>query len=153
MTIVQRIMWKNIEDSVKKEIISIINIHSLYREFSLLDYILDKCCFSYLSQSLSSPLSSLPSPSLPLSEHLSNPLSESLYPRPDSFSQERREIDFKMQQPTTTTTTENFSGTSRGPMTKCYTFLETSLDLRLESQLRCKNFANFFATLFCNPIK
>ena len=44
--------------------------------------------------------------------------------------------------------TLNFSGTSRGPTTKCYTFLETSYDPRLRSQLRCKNFANFFATLF-----
>ena len=50
---------------------------------------------------------------------------------------------------TTTTTTINFSGTSRGPTIKCYTFLETSHDPRLGSQLRCKYFANFFATPFC----
>ena len=54
---------------------------------------------------------------------------------------------------TTTTTTINFSSTSRGPTTKCYNFLETSHDPRLRSQLRCKKFANFFATLFCKPIK
>ena len=50
-----------------------------------------------------------------------------------------------------TTTTVNFSDTSRGPIIKCYTFLETSHDPQLGSQLRCKNFANFFATLFCKP--
>ena len=50
-------------------------------------------------------------------------------------------------------TTLNFSDTSRGPTTKCYTFLETSHDPWLRSQLRCKNFANFFATLFCKPTK
>ena len=49
--------------------------------------------------------------------------------------------------------TLNFSDTSRGPTTKCYTFLETSHDPWLRSQLRCKNFANFFATLFCKPTK
>ena len=68
----------------------------------------------HLSQSLSSPLSSLPSPSLTLlslslsrnlSRHLSPTLSRtSLYHRQDSFSQERREIDFKIQLYTTTTT-------------------------------------------------
>ena len=42
--------------------------------------------------------------------------------------------------------------TSSSPTTKCYTFLETSHDPWLISQLRCKNFAHFFATLFfCNP--
>ena len=46
--------------------------------------------------------------------------------------------------------TLNFSNTSRGPTPKCYTFLETSHDPRLRSKLRCKNFANFFATLLCN---
>ena len=33
--------------------------------------------------------------------------------------------------------------------TKCYTFLDTSHGPRLKSQLSGKNFANFFATLFC----
>ena len=41
--------------------------------------------------------------------------------------------------------------TSRGPTSKCYTFMETSHDPWLKSQLRCKNFANFFATQFCKP--
>ena len=50
-------------------------------------------------------------------------------------------------QPTTHHPTKNFSDTSRGPTPKYYTFLETSHDPLLESQLRCKNFANFF----CNP--
>ena len=69
--------------------------------------------FAKLSQSLSSPLSSLPSPSLTLlslslsrnlSRHLSPTLSRtSLYHRQDSFSQERREIDTKIQLYTTTT--------------------------------------------------
>ena len=52
--------------------------------------------------------------------------------------------------PHPTPSTINFSVTSRGPTTKCYTFLETSQDPRLGSKLRCKNFAHFFATLFCN---
>ena len=47
--------------------------------------------------------------------------------------------------------TLNFSDTSRGPTIKCYTFLETSHDPQLGSQLRCKNFANFYANLFCKP--
>ena len=34
--------------------------------------------------------------------------------------------------------------TSRGPTPKCYTFLETSHDPQLKSQIRCQNFANFF---------
>ena len=50
-------------------------------------------------------------------------------------------------------TTRNFSSTSRGPTTKCYTFLETSYHPELGSQLRCKYFANFFAILFCKPIE
>ena len=37
--------------------------------------------------------------------------------------------------------TVNFSGTSRGPTPKCYTFLESSHDPRLGSKLRGKNFA------------
>ena len=36
--------------------------------------------------------------------------------------------------------------TSRGPTPKCYTFLETSHNPQLESQLRCQNFATFLAT-------
>ena len=36
--------------------------------------------------------------------------------------------------------------TSRGPTPKCYTFLETSHNPQLESQLRCQNFAIFLAT-------
>ena len=45
--------------------------------------------------------------------------------------------------------TLNFSNTSRGPTPKGYTFLETSHEPWLRSKLRCKNFAHFFATLFC----
>ena len=41
--------------------------------------------------------------------------------------------------------------TSRGPTPKCYTFLETSHDPQLESQLRCQNFANFLQPIFANP--
>ena len=41
---------------------------------------------------------------------------------------------------------------SRTPTPKCYTFLETFLDPQFRSHLRYKNFANFFATLFCKPI-
>ena len=48
-------------------------------------------------------------------------------------------------------TTLNFSDTSRGPTTKCYTFLETSHDPCLRSQLRCKIFANFLQPYFANP--
>ena len=48
--------------------------------------------------------------------------------------------------------TLNFLGTSRCLITKCYTFLETSHVPQLGSPLRCKNFANFFATLFCKPL-
>ena len=47
--------------------------------------------------------------------------------------------------------THNFMGTSRSPTSKCYTFLDTSHDPQLRSQLRCKNFANFFATHFSKP--
>ena len=66
--------------------------------------------------------------------------------------------DTKFQQPTTTTIpphpTANFSDTSRGPTTKCYTFLETSHQPQLGSKLRCKYFANFFLQLyFANLIK
>ena len=49
--------------------------------------------------------------------------------------------------------TINFSDNSRGPTTKCYTFLETSHDPRLRSQLRCKNFAIFLQPYFANPLK
>ena len=48
--------------------------------------------------------------------------------------------------------TRNFSSTSRGPTTKCYTFLETSHDPQLRSLVKCQKFANFFATLFCKPL-
>ena len=49
------------------------------------------------------------------------------------------------------TTTLNFSDTSRGPTTKCYTFLETSHDSWLGSQLECKTFANFLQPYFATP--
>ena len=44
--------------------------------------------------------------------------------------------------------TINFSGTSRGPTTECYTFLETSHDPWLRYQLRCKKFAIFLQPYF-----
>ena len=46
--------------------------------------------------------------------------------------------------------TRNFSGTSRGHTTKCYTFLETSHDPLQELQLSCKSCANFLQPYFAN---
>ena len=95
---------------------------------------------SLLDDLLLSPLSFSPLVSLHLSScslHLSKLLS--ILSHYLSFL-ERREIDTIFQQATTTTTTTpphiNFSDTSRGPTTKCHTFLETSHDPWLISELK-----------------